>query len=120
MAVVILTPKEFDYNGVEAYSDTDDYEAATAVDGFEFLNDGKTLISIKNDSGEVALTVTVDVPNSCDFGISSGHDQEVAIPAGDDYLIGPFPTHIFNNQSTGKVVLTLSAYTDVSACAFKF
>jgi hypothetical protein len=119
MAVVTLTPKDVDFNGVEAYSDTADYEAATAVDGYSFLNDGKTIINIKNDSGAVSLTATVDVPNTCDFNGSSEHDEAITIPFGDDYMVGPFPTHIFNEPSTGKVTIRLSAFADITACAFK-
>lgn len=119
MAVVTLTAKEVDFNGVEAYSDTTDYSAATATDGYEFLNDGKTLLHIKNDSGAVSLTVTLDVPNTCDFNGSSVHDEAITIPFGDDYIIGPFPTHIFNEPSTGKVTARLSAFADITACVYK-
>lgn len=119
MAVAVLTPKEFTYSGAEAYSDTGDYVAATAVDGYEFLNDGKTLVNIKNDSGAVNLTATVDVPNTCDFNGSTVHDVAIAIPFGDDWIIGPFPTHIFNAPDTGKVTIRLSVFADITACAFK-
>jgi hypothetical protein len=119
MAVAVLTPKEFDYNGAEAYSDTADYVAATAVDGYEFLNDGKTIVNIKNDSGAVALTATIDVPNTCDYGGTTVHDVAIVIPFGDDWIIGPLPTHIFNAPDTGKVTIRLSAFADITACAFK-
>jgi hypothetical protein len=119
MAVAVLTAKDVDFNGVEAYSDTTDYVAATAVDGFEFVNDGKTFVSIKNGSGAVALTATVDVPRPCDLGGTTVHDVAMVIPFGDDWLAGPFPTHIFNAQDSGKCTIRLSAFADITACAFK-
>jgi len=120
MAVATLTPKTVNYEGVEAYSDTADYTAATAADGFQFVNDGKTIVNIINaDDGE--LTATVDNPQPCDFGGTAVHDVEIAIPAADDYLVGPFPKHRFNDEN-GKVTIRLTAnsdVTDISACAYK-
>lgn len=118
MAVVTLTPKEVDYNGAEAYSDTADYDAATAADGFTFLNDGKSIINIKNDGTSGSLTATIDNPQPCSFGGTSVHDVTVAIPQDDDFLIGPFPKHRFND-SDGKVTITLSHFDTVTACVFK-
>jgi len=118
MAVVTLTPKNIDYNGAEAYSDTTDYDAATAVDGFTFVNDGKTIINIKNDGTSGELTATVDNPQPCDFGGTTVHDVAIAIPQDDDWLIGPFPKHRFNDDD-GKVTITLSHFDTITACAYK-
>lgn len=118
MAVVTLTPKECDYNGVEAYSDTADYSAATATDGFTFVNDGKTVINIKNDGTSGALAATVDNPQPCDFGGTTVHDVSISIPQDDDFLIGPFPKHRFNDAD-GKVTITLDQFDTITACAFK-
>jgi hypothetical protein len=120
MAVVVLTPKEVDYNGVEAVSDTTDYKAATAVDGYTFLNDGRTFIHIKNGSGAVALTATIVSPQTCSFGISTGHNIAMVIPFGDDWFSGLFAVSRFNAISTGIVTITLSAFADITACAYKF
>jgi len=114
MAVVALTPGNVDYNGIELKTDTGEYDAATAEDGFEFVNDGKTLIHIVNaDSG--TCTATIDNPQSCNFGGTEVHDVDVEIPSGDDYIIGPFPTHRFNSSSAGKVTISLVASNDVTA-----
>ena len=114
MAVVALTPGNVDYNGIELKTDTGKYDAATAEDGFEFVNDGKTLIHIVNaDSG--TCTATIDNPQSCNFGGTAVHDVDVEILSGDDYIIGPFPTHRFNSSSAGKVTISLVASNDVTA-----
>lgn len=121
MAVATLTPKACTYEGVEAYSDTPDYIAATAVDGFQFVNDGKTVVNIKNtDSG--SCTCTVDVPQPCSYGGTTVHDVAVAVPNAEDWLIGPFDMHRFND-SDGKVTIRLTPSADVTkllACAYKF
>lgn len=119
MAVVTLTLKTVNYNGVEGYSDTADYSAATATDGFEFTNDGRTIINVKNDGSSGALTCTIDNPQPCDFGGTTVHDVTVTIPQGDDFIIGPFPTNRFNSQSAGKVTITLDHFDTVTACAYK-
>ena len=118
MAVVTLTRKDIDYNGAEAYSDTADYTAATATDGFEFINDGKTIINIKNDGTSGALTCTVDNPQPCSYGSTTIHDITVTIPQDDDWLIGPFPTHRFNDSS-GKVTISLDQFDTITACAYR-
>lgn len=113
MPTVVLPIESCDFNGMEMHSDTGEYDAATANDGFEFVNDGKTLIHIKNgDAG--AITAVVDNPQSCDFGGTTVHDVAVAIPQSEDFIIGPFPTHRFNEASTGKVVVRLTPHTDVT------
>lgn len=114
MAVVTLTPVEVDYNGIELKTDTTEYDAATAADGFEFPNDGRTLIHIVNgDSG--SCTATIDNPQSCNFRGTTVHDVAVTIPAGDDWIIGPFATHRFNASNSGKVTISLVASDDVTA-----
>jgi hypothetical protein len=120
MAVVVLTPKDIDYNGVEAYSDTVDYKAATAVDGYTFLNDGKTFIHIVNGSGAVNLTATVVNQQTCSYGGSTSHNITIAIPFGEDWFSGFFAPSRFNSTSGGIVTVSLSAFADITACAYKF
>lgn len=120
MAVVVLTPKEVDFNGVEAGSDSPDYKAATAVDGYTFINDGKTFIHIKNASGAVNLTCTVVNAQPCSFGGTTSHNVTFQIPFGEDWFSGFFPMARFNSQSSGIVTISLSAFADISACAYKF
>lgn len=119
MAVVVLTPKDVDYNGVEAGSDAPDYKAATAVDGYTFINDGKTFIHIKNASGAVNLTATVVQAQPCSYGGTTVHNIAIVIPFGEDWFSGCFPMSRFNSQSSGIVTVSLSAFADISACAYK-
>lgn len=113
MSTVVLTAEAVTYAGKELFSDTAKYSAATAADGFEFVNDGRTLIHIKNtDSG--ACTFTVDNPQPCEYGGTTIHDESGSITNAEDSLIGVFPVHRFNEQSTGKVIIRLTAAADVT------
>jgi len=119
MAKAVVTVTQLTISGDEFYSDTAGYVDATAVDGFEFLNDGKTVLHIRNDGTSGSVTLTIDCPNPCDYGDTTLHDKTVAIPQGDDFIIGPFPTHIWNEPQTGKVNIAASHFDNVSAKAFK-
>jgi hypothetical protein len=85
------------------------YTAADAT-GNNFLNDGMVFLHVKN--GDVASkTVTLTTPNLVE-GIAIA-DPTVVIPAGEDRMIGPFPTGPFNDSS-GKANVTYSAVTSVT------
>jgi hypothetical protein len=118
--VVTLTVGTVDKDGLEFYSNSAEWEAAEDGDGFKFLNDGNTIINIINaDDG--ACTCTIDNPQPCSFGGTTVHDVDVSVPNGDDYLIGPFPKHRFNDVN-GYVTIRLtpnSDATDISARAIK-
>lgn len=116
MALQQLTPIEIDYNGIEFKSLTTQY-TTMAVEGGYFVNDGKTFLHIINVAAGGNTIVTIDSAQECDQGET--HDITVTIPDGDDYIIGPFPTHRFNASSTGYVSFTVSEATNVTAAAFK-
>jgi hypothetical protein len=114
MAVAALTVVTLTIAGDELITDSASYTAATAADGFQFINNGKTFISIVNaDSG--TCTATVDCARTCSFGGDSVHDADIEIPAGDDYIIGPFPVDMYNAVDTGYVTISLAASSDVTA-----
>lgn len=116
MALQQLTPKTINYSGIEFKSLTTQY-TTMAVEGGFFVNDGKTFLHVINVAAGGDTIVTIDSAQLCDQGGS--HDITVTIPDGDDYIIGPFPTHRFNASSTGYVSFTISEATNVTACAFK-
>jgi len=87
--------------------------AATASTGDTFANTGKEMLYVKNGSGS-SINVTIDAPATCDFnvGANAAHDQVVAVAAGVEKLIGPFPVARFN--AAGLVTVICSAVTTVT------
>jgi hypothetical protein len=120
MAIVTLTTTDIDTDGVEFYSDSAEWTAAEDTTGFKFLNDGKTLFHVINaDTG--ACTCTIDTPQPCSYGGTTVHDIDVSVPNADDYFIGPFAKHRFNDAD-GYVTISLTVdddATDISARVIK-
>ena len=85
---------------------------AANVDGSFFENDGKTLLIVKNGGG-TSVTVTVASQKQCNQGYS--HDEAVAVPAGEERIVGPFLPSRFNDDSGCHV--TYSAVTSVTVAA---
>jgi hypothetical protein len=106
MAETALTVQSNSLEGLEPT-----YAAANA-DGNYFTNDGKTLLHVKNDDSS-SHTVTVDSPTLCNQGET--HDPAIAIPAGEERIIGPFPAGRFN--TSGNVHLTYDDVTSVTVAA---
>lgn len=91
--------------------------AAASAGGDKMTNDGKTYLYVKN-TGLASRTITFDVPNSDDFGVSgAGLDRAVVVGAGLDFLIGPFSIRKFNVLSAGadlnKIIWTYSSEADL-------
>lgn len=84
--------------------------AAAAGGGDTFDNDGKTLLHVKNGGGG-SINVTANASIACNQG--HDHDAVVAVPAGGERIIGPFPL----NQFGPTVSLTYSGVTSVTAAA---
>lgn len=83
---------------------------AAASGGDTFSNDGRVMLFVRNGGGS-AITVTVDAVASVQGEPVS--DRAVSIPAGQDFLLGPFPTQVFNNDQ-GKVSVAYSSVTSVT------
>ena len=91
------------------------YTSANA-DGHSVVNDGKkTFVHVKNGSAS-SINVTIQTPNTVDDLTVS--DRVVAVPAGAERLIGPFPVETYS-QSDGAVYVDFSAVTTVTCAAFK-
>ena len=82
---------------------------AAAGGGDQFANTGKAMLHVKN--GASSKTVTVDSQTPCSQGVD--HDAVVAIPAGEERMIGPFPKARFDDAN-GDVQITYSAVTSVT------
>lgn len=88
---------------------------AAAAGGDEFVNSGKTLIYVKNGGGG-SINVTVDSQAVCSQGYD--HDAVVAVPAGEERMIGPFSKDRFNDSDV-KVQITYSGVTSVTIAAIE-
>lgn len=99
---------------VTAAGVTPSYVAASAG-GDTFVNNGKTILHIKNGGGS-SINVTITRAKTCSFGFS--HDVVVAVGAGSEKMIGPFPAEQFNNDS-GLVAVAYSAVTSVTVAALE-
>ena len=89
--------------------------AAAAAGGDAFYNDGATYFHVKNGSG-ASINVTVNSITACDQGFD--HDQVVAVGAGAEKIIGPFPSQRWNDTSN-NVNVSYSAVTTVTVAAVK-
>ncbi|MFP5515467.1 MAG: hypothetical protein ACLGJC_20575 [Alphaproteobacteria bacterium] len=93
------------------------YSPASST-GDSFTNTGAEVAHVKNGGGSsIIVTVksrntTPDVPG---YGPVSKPDRTITVPAGSDRLIGPFPPKAFNEAATGRVSLTFSSTTSVTA-----
>ncbi len=92
------------------------YAAASAGgDVFEFTADA--FIHVKNGDAS-SHTVSVVSQYSATPGIAPA-DIDVAIPSGEERMIGPFKRDFFENSATGEVELTYDAVTSVTIAALR-
>jgi len=83
---------------------------AAAGGGDQFANSGKAMIHVKNGGGG-SINVTVDSQVACSQG--SDHDAVVAVGAGVESMIGPFPKARWNDSSD-NVQITYSGVSSVT------
>jgi len=87
---------------------------AASVGGDTFTNDGKTILVVKNAHATLSRTLTFDVPNIDNFGISgSALDRAVVVLALTTQYIGPFSKAKFNDANN-KVTVTYSSEADLT------
>jgi len=114
MAVATLTVQETSLAGI-----TPTWAAATAADGFAFLNDGNTYLEIKNVNA-VELTATLVTPATV-RGVAIENPTVAVAATSGVKRIGPFAPEVFNDASS-LVTVTLSAITpfsNITAGAFR-
>ena len=96
--------------------------ANAAAGGDAVLNvTGDVVLHVKNgDAASKTVTVTAQRTSQSvsDFGEMSKSNIQVAIPAGEDRFIGPFPKAAYNDGA-GKVQVTYSAVTSVEIAALQ-
>lgn len=92
------------------------YTSANA-DGNWFANNGRTLFHAMNGSGG-SITITVQHPGTMD-GLAVA-DLTVAVPAGEDRMIGPFPKRFEQGGSAaGLVYVDYSGVTSLTVAAIR-
>lgn len=80
-----------------------------------FDNDGKTYLEVANGSG-AAITVTINGQVPFQHGVSA--TKTVSVPAGETFVIGPFPERFYNTDGANEVSVDYSAIATVTAAAF--
>ena len=81
---------------------------------YQFPNDGKTFIHVKNGGGS-SDTVTIVSQNSED-GLAVA-DRTVVVTNGEERMIGPFLPHVYNDGD-GLVNFSHSFITSVTQAVF--
>lgn len=92
--------------------------AAAAAGGDAFANDGRVFFRAKNAHGSASRTVTFAsqiASASVPEGAASAN-LAVVVPAGKDYMIGPFDPAGWNDAN-GRVVVTYSSEADLTVAA---
>lgn len=88
--------------------------AAASAGGDKVAPSDRGVLLVRNGSA-ASINVTVDVPGNTKYGLANP-DVVVAVPAGADRLIGPFPGDLAN-PTDGLVALTYSAVATVTVAA---
>ena len=95
------------------------YVAAAAL-GDAFKNNGRTMLHAQNGSGG-ALTVTVTAQQTAatvpGLGTVARASLAIAIPAGEERMIGPFAQAF--NDADGNVQVTYSGVTSLTVAAIE-
>ncbi len=96
------------------------YASATATEGDMFRNSGKEFIHVVNASGG-SINVTVATPATIS-GLAI-EDKVVAVPAGEDRMIGTFEPALYNQPAgstdAGKTYISYSAVSSVTVAAIR-
>lgn len=89
--------------------------AAADVAGDALANNGSTVLHVKNgDASSHTVTIASQVANPPPGTVAQ--DQDVAVPAGEERIIGPFNRSAFND-SDGNVQVTYDDVTSVTVAA---
>ena len=106
MADVALTVSQSTPDGVDPVVNS----ALDTADNYQAQNDGKMFLHITNGGGGESIATIVS--QKVDGGLALA-DRTVAVPAGEDRMVGPFPPGLYNDAS-GLVNVTFDVITSVS------
>lgn len=91
------------------------YGAASAG-GDTFQPGDDVFLHVKNASG-ASVTVTVASQKPCNHGTT--HNAAVAVPAGAERMLGPFPAERWASPASGLVSVTYSATASVTVAVVR-
>lgn len=96
----------------------------SVADGDTFPNDGSTFLAFENgNASSRTLTVPANDAYAPGFGAIATPDTTYSIPGsgtnGGKCMIGPFPADRFNDPSTGRATIGLSASTGLTVAVLK-
>lgn len=92
-------------------------DVAAAGGGDYFANTGAEFLYI-NNAGVGSITLTIAFASTATVDGQSATNRTVAVANGTEFLVGPFPTHLYNDAN-GRVQLTYSGVTSVTVAALK-
>jgi hypothetical protein len=98
-----------------------DTPATAATSSMTFANNGAVGLLVKNGSGgsiNVTFTSPKTVPDGGGTPLAVA-DRIVAVPDGQEYLIGPFPQSVYNDTNN-EVTVAFSSTTTVTVQAVSF
>lgn len=95
---------------IKAFTGNDVYFVDVTAAGDEFLNDGNTVLYIKNDSAS-PIDVTLQSVELDNFGYD--HDPVITVANGTITAIGAFNQFRFNNKISQRMKVTYSASASV-------
>lgn len=81
-----------------------------SVGGDEWVNSGAELFVLGNASGAPVTVTFITPPNIDNLALA---DLQMTVPAGQAWIIGPFPPTYYNN-GPGRVQVTYSAVASVT------
>lgn len=79
-------------------------QSFTSLNGFKFLNDGRTVLYVENDAGDLTFGFTIQTTVDGQSGLS----RTVVVTASQKWVIGPFPVDQYNDAD-GYCVVTADA-----------
>lgn len=92
---------------------------AANVDGHSVQNDGRTVLYVKNGSVG-SVDVTIQTPGA--VGGNAIADRVIAVPAGEDRIIGTFAPSVYNrggSTDAHSIYVDFSAVTTVTVAALR-
>lgn len=108
MAREELTPQPIPLTGLEATY------AAAAADGNKFVNDGATMVHIKNGTGD--CVITIQIAKTVDGQAVT--DPTVTCTANEERFLPSLPPSIYN-QADGMVYLDYDDESNVTIAVIK-
>jgi hypothetical protein len=90
---------------------------ASANGGGDTFEPGENVYLHAKNGSEASITVTIVTPGKV-IGADIA-DVAVAIPGGEERMIGPFPSRHFADPTTGKASITYSGVTSLTIAALE-